>query len=65
MLIACDKCSTLDLVELSKEIDGKWYCSQCRPHGRWHDLFPKETFNPSLHRVVNRPSGVGLDSCQE
>lgn len=62
-LFACDKCETVDLDVLSTLPQpcpsGKWLCTCCMSQP-WHNQFPKETYDPEKHLVVNRPSGIGL-----
>lgn len=62
-LFACDTCNTVDLDELSTlplpSPSGKWLCTICfgKP---WHNQFPQEQYDPEVHLVVNRPTGIGL-----
>lgn len=64
-MFVCDKCDNLDAIEFAYP-DGftpgsPYECTQCQT-GQWHGLLTQRQYNPAKDMVVNRPSGVGMDS---
>lgn len=52
----CDSCGTLDSIYATQQTGGGYTCHQCK-HGYWHDQFPKEQYDPTIHHdVLNRVS---------
>lgn len=60
-LVVCSnkQCQAVESRELATIENGIVLCSQCAT-GTWHGFFPKEKYDPSKHKVINRPSGIGL-----
>lgn len=68
-LFVCDKCDHVDAVELAYP-DGpledgkyrkKWLCTKCIT-GTWHEYFTHDKYRPDFDIVVNRPTGLGLET---
>lgn len=64
-LFVCDECETVENTALAGVFgywcrgadgrDGKARCSNCNPEvGKWHGFFPRETYDPERHQVINR-----------
>lgn len=57
-LFICDICATIDNTALAKypsqirEGREEILCSFCL-FGYWHDSFPRERYDPSLHEIVD------------
>jgi len=68
-LFVCDLCNHVDAVEIAYPSDTLlpippakiWRCTKCQI-GEWHDFFEYAEFQPSFDIVVNRPSGLGLET---
>lgn len=64
-LFVCNACDCVDQIGLAYP-SGRLpttpllqQCSQCQT-GTWHNLFPKEKYQPGIDHVSNRPTGIGL-----
>lgn len=55
--IVCARCRGIDIVALTgPPVHGLYYCSEHHPAiNQWHGQFPKETYNPDQHLVINAP----------
>lgn len=52
-LIACDRCDTVDFVEVGSYSRGNALCFRCR-EGIWHGMFQEQGYNEAVHTVANR-----------
>lgn len=52
----CDRCSNVDHMKSTMPSGtGEMLCFRCQ-HGEWHDHFPEEQYDSSLHDVFNAPA---------
>lgn len=66
MLFACDRCKTMDQMDLAYPSGyitavhlGSKHCTCCQ--GRpWHGVFPREKFDATRDLPCNAPTGIGL-----
>lgn len=58
-LFVCEECGTVENTALSlywMRGDGRALCSRCDPQlGHWHGIFPRESYDPERHQVLNPP----------
>lgn len=67
-LFVCDECGNIDVLAMVRTADAmtdtKLLCTCCLPKdgskpgfkagGEWHGQFPREAYDASRHRVINR-----------
>ncbi len=60
--VVCTKCNTIDHKDFCSIEKSRVLCSMCKPgsNGQWHNRFSKEQYDPLVHRVLNKPNGIGL-----
>ena len=59
--LVCSRCNTVDHSDFCKVDGPRVLCTCCKPgDGKWHNHFPKETYDPKVHRVENKPNNIGL-----